>query len=425
MPFLRPLEYFVNRFSEKQEEAWLAYKAGLDPTLNWGRRSGKSELIGEIFVEDIEDFGKDCMYLALTQGQAREIMWPKFEQTVRDYPAWKSNASRLEFQHVPTKAIISLKGADIGKDKLRGGAKRIIACDEKAFWRDATIEKDVLRPQLADYNGILIKTSTPKGKNHFWEDCEKAKKDPSRYFYSHATIFDNPFIPAAGRDKVIAEYGGETDPLYRQEILAEFVTLSGLVFALDQDTYTERRWDLAEYDHAWHWRGVDHGFSPDPTACLWMAYSPRKGYFQVYSEYKQKQLLIHKHAEIINAQWNYHFVDTISDVDPQVVAEYEAVGLPMSSAAKFDKESRFLRLVNALKQGRLKITHDCVELLKEMATLEWDFEQEDHLCDALNYVFTNATVPEMPHPKAPVDPFEERRKNSHTFYHSQNFGDED
>ena len=38
MPFLRPLNYFTDRFYEKQEDAWLAYKAGLDLILDYGRR---------------------------------------------------------------------------------------------------------------------------------------------------------------------------------------------------------------------------------------------------------------------------------------------------------------------------------------------------------------------------------------------------
>lgn len=406
MPFLRSPEYSLNRFHQKQENAWVAYQAGLDLVLDYGRRSGKSELIAELFIEDIETHGKDCLYIALTQTQAREIMWPKFYNRLIDLSTWKPNEARLEWRYIPTGATISLKGADLGKDRLRGGAKRLIALDEWAFVKDETIVKDVLIPQLADYNGQLIYCSTPKGKNHFWVLKQEALKNPDKYFTNKCTVYENPFVSDEGRLKLIREYSGSDDPLYRQEILAEYVDFNGLVFALPQDSYIEKRWDEADLSHSFHWRGMDHGFSPDPTACLWIAYNERKGYFQVYSEYKQTKLLIHQHAELITKQESFKIIDTICDVDPQLTAEYEAVGLKCTPAGKYDKESRMLRLVNALKMGKLKIANHCIALLQEMMTYEWNQDGNDHLIDSLNYGFTNLVVPEpVTHEK-----FQESRK---------------
>lgn len=420
--FKRPVEYFVNRFHDKQETAWLAYKGGLDIVLDWGRRSGKSQLIAEVFVEDVETYGKDCLYIALTQGQAREIMWSKFVDCLSGRPEWKPNEARLEWKHLKTGGIISLKGADLGKDRLRGSAKRLIALDEFAFFRDPTIVKDVLVPQLADYAGQLVYCSTPKGKNHFYQLKQKALGDQSKYFTSNCTVYENEFILPEGRDKLLAEYTGADDLLYRQEILAEYVDFQGLVFALPVESYTERRWDHADLTHAMHWRGMDHGYK-DETAVVWIAYNRRKGYFQLYSEYKQKQLLIHKHAEIINAHEEFPMIDTISDIDPQVIEEYRAVGLfPMSPAGKYDKESRLLRIVNALKQGKLKIANTCKELLNEMATYEWDQDGNDHLIDAMNYGFTNLVVP--PEPEK-TKPYELRKTRTDSNWEGQNFGDVD
>jgi hypothetical protein len=207
-------------------------------------------------------------------------------------------------------------------------------------------------------------------------------------------VFDNPFVSVAGRNKLIAEYAGEDDPLYRQEILAQYVVLNGLAFALPQNSYLEARWHPADFDWSYHWRGVDHGFSPDPTAAIWLAYSRQKEHWLVYNEYKKTQLLIHQHADVIGGLEPYRVVDTISDVDPQLIAEYAAVGLKMTPAAKADKESRILRVVNALKLGKLKIAPGCTQLLDEMQTYEWGQDGNDHLIDALIYAYTNAVVPE-------------------------------
>ncbi len=400
MPFLRPLQYHINRFHPKQETAWLAYKAGRDLVLDWGRRSGKSNLIAEIIVEDIEDYGKDCMYIAITQSQAREIIWPTFQKILNDNKDWRLNESRLELFHTPSRAKCSLKGADLGKDKLRGGGKRIIALDEFAFFRDPTIVKDVLVPQIADYNGQLIYCSTPKGKNHFWKLKNRAKKKTSQYFTSQCTMFDNPFMSDAGRAKMLDEYAGPDDPLYRQEILGEYVIFEGMVFAIEVETYIEKRWDPADLTHSWHWRSMDHGFNPDPSAALWMAFNERKGHFLIYSDYKQSKLLIKDHADLIKAQEPYPILATYSDIDPQVIAEYKAVGLDMVPAEKTSlemrKQARLLGVVNALRLGHLKISDECKFLLEEMASYVWDQDGNDHCIDALIYLWHNKAMPRAP-----------------------------
>jgi phage terminase large subunit len=217
-------------------------------------------------------------------------------------------------------------------------------------------------------------------------------------------MFDNPFISEQGRDDLLKEYAGTDDPLYRQEVLGEFVVLEGMAFALPQDSYVEDRWDHADLEHSFHWRGVDHGYSPDPTACLWIAYNKKKNHFIVYQEYKKSKLLIADHSKIINGLEPFHYVNTYSDIDPQVIAEYAAVGLKMAPAAKSDKNSRILRLVTALKTGKLKIARNCTELLSEMQNYYWEQDGNDHLIDALNYGFNNLAIPEEQKAEIKEDP---------------------
>lgn len=392
--FRRPLSYFEKRFYEKQEEAYIAFKAGYNLHLPWGRRSGKSDLIAELFIEDIEEHGRDCLYIALTGGQAIEIFWPKLEHRLRGNKDWRPNYARHEFKHLPSGALISHKGSDLGKHRIRGSAKRIVALDEFAFYRDPTIVKDVIVPMLADYNGQLIYASSPNGENHFHKLELDAKAGRKRLFSNKATMFDNPFLSPDGRDALLAEYAGLDDPLYRQEVLGEYVVLEGMAFALPQESYVTNRWDPADLDHSYHIRGVDHGFNPDPTACLWLAYNHRKGYWLVYNEYQESKLLIKQHADAINGWEHYEISDTQSDIDPQLIAEYADVGLHMSATSKHDKNARILRIVNGLRTGKLKISRDCVKLLDQVKNYVWGQDGNDHLVDALNYSYTNATVPE-------------------------------
>lgn len=425
MPFLRPQSYFDNRFHQKQEISWVAYKAGKDLVLPWGRRSGKSDLAIEILIEDIEEYGKDCLYVAKTQKQARKIVWKKLKKRLKENKDWRLKESSLECEHIPSGASIFLYGADIVPDNMTGSGYRVIVCDEYALWKKPEIVQLVLSPMLGDYNGQIIFASTKRGKNHFYELQERAQREPEKYFTIEATIFDNSFLTDAGREKVLSEYPGrEKNPLYRQEILNQYVAFEGMVFAIPEDDYIDKLWHPADFDHAYHWRGMDHGFSPDPTACVWIAYNERKGYFQVYSEYKEQALLIKQHADIIQSQVSRTFVDSVSDIDPQIIAEYEAVGLALTPADKKDKKARLLKLVNALRIGKLKVASNCKQLLAEMQSLTWEQVEKkqgnDHLIDALDYGFNSIIIPEKPQPEPISEPL--RFANNNEFSH-QNFDD--
>ncbi len=421
--FQRPLEFYQNRFHEKQFEAWLAFRGGLDLVLPWGRRSGKTELICEIMIEDIEIHGHDCLFVAKTQKQAREIVWPKFEKALRNNPEWKLYESTLEVYHLPSCAVIKVKGVDKDADNLTGSGYRIIACDEYALWKKPDVVKRVLIPMLGDYNGQIIFTSTKRGKNHFYKRHMMAVGRPDKYFVSEATMFDNKFMTDEGRAKVLSEYDGENDPLYQQEVMNQYVSFEGMAFALAESDYIERIWDPADLEHSYHWQGIDHGYSPDPTACVWIAYNRRKKHFLVYSDYEEKQLLIKTHADAIKNQEPYLILDSFSDIDPQLIAEYEEVGLALTPAKKADKSARILRLVNHMRTGKLKIAVNCTKLLSELQSYEWDQDGNDHLIDALNYGYNNLTIP--PEVLPPV------RKNPRHVYKpneqnnpGQNFGDE-
>jgi phage terminase large subunit len=376
-------------------------------------------------VEDIEEYGKPCLYVAKTRKQAHEIIWEKFERALRHQPDWRLYDSALEAYHKPSGAFVRIKGVDKDADNLAGSGYRIIACDEYALWKKPEVYSRVLAPMLGDYNGQAIFTSTKRGKNHFFKLHQKALSDPNKYFCSEATMFDNTFLSDEGRAKVLSEYeGGEANPLYQQEVLNKYVTFEGQIVAIPEESYLERRWDPGVLDHCYHWRGMDLGFSPDPTACVWIAYDPRREVFQIYSEYEEHALLIKQHAEVIQAQEPYRFNDSISDNDPQVLAEFKEVGLDLTAALKSDKRARVLRFVNAIRIGKLKIALNCGRLRDALQSYTWEmFESGDdpHLIDAARYVYTNLSLPPKEVPKAEED----WPRRSTPTHNRQSFGDED
>lgn len=390
-----------------------------------------SDLIAEILSEDVEESGLDSLFMAKTQRQARSIIWPKIAAKLRHQIGWKSNESRLEYSYKGGPKI-ACKGADLRADDIVGGAYRIIACDEYALWAKPEIKDRVLAPMLIDHNGQFIFASTKRGKNHFHKLHMHALAHPEKYLVVEGTMMDNPFLSEDGRRKVIEEYpGGEANPLFQQEILNKYVVFEGQVFALDEMTYMDDLWAPFEYDHAAHWRGVDHGFSPDPTACVWIAYNEHRDYYQVYAEYKQQALLIKQHADAIESLVPgpplRKFHQTISDIDPQIIAEYEAVGLSMDPADKRDKKARLLKLVNAMRIGRVKIARNCRMLLDEIASLTWDDIEkktgEDHLIDAFDYGFNGLVMPVASQFEEDDMPKWTTNRNLTSSYIKQSFGD--
>lgn len=140
---------------------------------------------------------------------------------------------------------ISLKGSD-NEDSLRGVKLAGVVLDEYAFMKPLVWEK-IIRPALSDLRGWALFISTPNGFNHFYTLSEEAqgyvldmkgnwtRKWPEgrpNWFYSKATIYDNPHISREEIDEIKEdEFAKDPDgTTWFQEYLAEFKQMAGLVF---------------------------------------------------------------------------------------------------------------------------------------------------------------------------------------------------
>lgn len=243
--------------------------------LNWGRRTGKSTLAVnyavwealkkyESKVKNKEKVESPLNYfiVAPTYRQAKSIYWNDIikaripREIVADYneaeltltiphhntdygePDVTNNAEALPA------IVISLKGSD-NEDSLRGVRLSGVVLDEYAYMKPQVWSK-VIRPALSDEAGWALFISTPNGYNHFYEIAEEAQgyvldvkgnwvkkweKKPN-WFYSKATIYDNPYISREEIDE-IKESELSKDPdgtTWHQEYLAEFKQMAGLVF---------------------------------------------------------------------------------------------------------------------------------------------------------------------------------------------------
>jgi phage terminase large subunit-like protein len=183
-----------------------------------GRRCGKSRLSAvALLVEGLRcPQGSAVMYVAPTQGQARQIIWDVLMDLGKDV---------IQSSHVNNMDITLINGAKIyvrGSDRpdtLRGVSLTFLVLDEVADIKSETWEK-VLRASLSDKKGNALFIGTPKGRNWFYEmyNLGKTEDDPEWKSW-HFTTKDNPLIDPQeieGAKKTLSSFS------FKQEYEASF-----------------------------------------------------------------------------------------------------------------------------------------------------------------------------------------------------------
>lgn len=203
------------------------------------RRAGKSFAIGAKMVRVArERKGARIVYICPTKDMAKEIMWDKILKLMnRQYDLkMKFDEVRL-LAKFPNGSYIRLLGADKASDigKIRGIALDLAVLDEAQNFRkhiEAFVEED-LGPTLADYDGQLFVTGTPRRmrSGFFYEISTGRRKGWSHHNW---TVLENRAYPA---------------------ILRYFKKLG-----IDKDTLDDEQWyNLAKAwrQQMWDARGID------------------------------------------------------------------------------------------------------------------------------------------------------------------------
>lgn len=183
-----------------------------------GRRCGKSRLSAvALLVEGLKcPKGSAVMYVAPTQGQARQIIWDLLMDLGRDV---------ISGSHVNNMDITLINGAKIyvrGSDRpdtLRGVSLTFLVLDEVADIKAETWEK-VLRAALSDKKGKALFIGTPKGRNWFYDMYKLGLTEDDEDWKSwHFTTKDNPLIDPKeidGAKKTLSSFA------FKQEYEASF-----------------------------------------------------------------------------------------------------------------------------------------------------------------------------------------------------------
>ncbi|MBK6586559.1 MAG: hypothetical protein IPG26_06605 [Coprothermobacter sp.] len=148
-----------------------------------------------------------------------------------------------------------------------------------------------------DRRGCALFTGTPKGLNHFYQMYLNEKSDPNWESFRF-TSYDNPFIPKDEIDAAKFEAEGtNTMDEFRQEYLAEFVTVSGQVYKEWDPT---KQFIQLDYEPSLPlYVSMDFGVN-DPTSIIWM--QRNQGEYRVVDYYEASDANISHFLQVIRSK---------------------------------------------------------------------------------------------------------------------------
>ena len=258
-----PREQFLEFHNRRQRWA----------TLVTHRRAGKTvALVNDVLLRAqvaaaTQDFPPDPQYAYIgpTYKQSKRIAWNYLKRYSR--PRWIAPPSESELKvTLKGNAVIYCLGAD-NADSLRGMYLDGFVGDEYAMWKPSVFSQ-ILRPALSDRNGWGVFSSTPRGRNLFYDRFRLAVKDPERHYLLQLRADQSGII----LPPELADLQLDMDPEeFAQEYLCSFDSaLKGAIYAseINQVMLEGRIVPTALYDPHLDTHFVyDLGFT-DSTICI-------------------------------------------------------------------------------------------------------------------------------------------------------------
>lgn len=255
--------------------------------LCWSRRAGKSLFAWNLLIREAVRKPGTYWYCFDNYSTAYNDIWIamtskgiKFLDMIPADMVVRMNSAKMEIE-LTNGSVIKLVGINKA-DKLVGTGLMGVVFDEYAVLNPASIE--FITAMLGETGGWRIMISTPRGKNHFYEEYNFALAHPEFAYVStmNCSMPEVAQYMAKGfleqeRLKIISKYGN--DALYQQEYMTSWISPnSGSVFGalakimkdegrvtrilgdLDKPFYTA--WDLgnADYTSIVLWQVDDNGF---------------------------------------------------------------------------------------------------------------------------------------------------------------------
>lgn len=351
-----------------------------------GRRSGKSTGCAGAML-DTAMSGPYCnvAYITLSRTSAKRIIWPVLKALIKEFKIkckLDNGELTIEFENGSTIYLVGAK--DAGEiEKLRGLSLKLVIIDESQAIRESILRvliDDILAYAIIDVDGsiCLIGTPGPIASGYFYDATAGSSTNWSRHKW---TIHSNPHIKIKSKkepEQLLAEERkrkgiDETDPTYRREALAEWVTdLNALVIKFNPDKNLYDKLPPGRYDYIF---GVDIGFvDADAIAVLGYNYNDKHVYL-VEEVVTEKQDITSLVLQIKDLQKTYDPVRIVMDagaLGKKIQDEIRTRHGVAIDAAQKNRKFEFLELMNSdLKQAVFKLPKES-RFEEDAYKIEWD-----------------------------------------------------
>jgi len=202
--------------------------------LRAGRRWGKTKVgARKLLRKAINQDDTLCWWIANSYRNVRRGYAEVVRQLPRELlakPAPAATAQELVLQLVTGSRIEFYSAGN--PDALAGAGVDSVVGDEAALWpHGEELWFQLVRPTLMDTGGDALLISTPRGRNWFYRMDMKGKDPHEPDFQSwHFPQSANPYIPTEETEAAREEM---PDFMYRQEIMAEYVSSAASIFDTD------------------------------------------------------------------------------------------------------------------------------------------------------------------------------------------------
>ena len=375
---------FQNRFlTSRNKFVWLC--AGLG--------AGKSFALAHYCIGRMltnpETMGLIC---AATYSQLRDsILTELFRQldtlglkysysTLTGYIELHANGARVK--------TFSLENYEV----LRGIEVGWIAIDEACLAKEDAYKVAIGRLRCRRSKALECRiVSTPKGFDYLYDRFVGEKLSPGHELI-HATAFDNPYLPDGYLDSLAAGYD---EKMYRQEVLAEFVSNAegNVYYAFDRTEHANKR--VIRVPSVPIWVGMDFNVNP-MTAVLANVVS---GNLQVFDEVYLKNSNTYEMRNEIRERYPDALINVAPDAsgssrktsstksDHMILRE---AGFKVHTAKKNPAiEDRYNTVNGRLREGRIATDPiKCPMLVRDLerVTHEGNPSYLTHISDALGYL---------------------------------------
>lgn len=359
-------------------------------------RSGKSyvDIDYTIPMRIRERRGKDGLNVIL--GVSRETIERNILRPMREKYTDRlvSTINSRNIAHVCGEEVYCLGAEKISQvAKIQGSSIKYAYGDEVAKWNQEVFT--MLQSRLDKPYSCFDGAFNPEYPGH-WLKQFMDRTDIDSYVQQY-TIFDNPFLPPEFVENLCGEYSGTV--YYKRYILGEWALAEGLIYPMYEDAIVAPPDGPATQ----YCLSCDYGTQNAFAALLWGKYGD---VWYALSEYYYSgrdtgvQKTDEEYADDLDKWLDDYFeherprIRTI--IDPSAASfitllrKREKYGVMQAANAVTDG---IRETATCMKNGRIKISERCKNLIKELQGYVWDdtadddrpIKVNDHACDALRY----------------------------------------